>query len=129
MNNQLIEILEKLKSDVSVVVYLYEELYNANFFVLTRPETELKLELLEFLTYPAEDQIIELPIFTKKEFILEFPEINYSVTEVVGAQMWPSLISVINNEKLQVAVDPGQSHGIRLTKQMIAGMISMYNDR
>jgi hypothetical protein len=40
--------------------------------------------------------------------------------------LWIKLLDVIENAKCQVAIDPGQPHGIRLTKEMVLGMISSY---
>ena len=44
---------------------------------------------------------------------------------VVGAVLWPRLLDVIRAAGgCLIAVDPGQSHGIRLSDGMILGMIS-----
>jgi hypothetical protein len=126
MTSSLVEILVNLHSDPTLAIKLYEELYNSTFFALVRSSTQYKVELMEFVTYPTKDGIKELPIFTSKELMLDFPDAQPYIVEVNGKLLWPRLLDIIEPKISEVAVDPGQSHGIRLNNSMIRGMISMY---
>lgn len=129
MTISLVEILDKLKSDPTQVIQLYGELYNSNFFVLARPETVHELTLMEFVTYPSADGVRELPIFTTNKFILDFPSVQPIAVEIAGNLLWPRLREITEIAECVVAVNPGQSHGIRLTSSMILGMISKYESK
>lgn len=126
MRNPLIEILVNIRSDPTLAIKLYEVLYNSTFFALVRLGTQNDIELMEFVTYPTEDQIQELPIFTSKKFILEFPDSQLSTVEVNGRVLWPRLLHNIEQGISEVAVNPGQAHGIQVNNSMILGMIAMY---
>ena len=126
MNENLIIILKNLKSDPTQVVLLYERLYKSNFIALVRPNTEGQLNTMEFLTYPTVDEIGELPIFTSSQYVYDFGQAHPILIELLGKDLWPKLSDIIKTGTLEVAVDPGQDHGIRLTTEMILGMISMY---
>jgi hypothetical protein len=126
MNETTIDILKKLKNDPTYAIQLYEELYSAKFLTLVRPDSERNLETMEFLTYPTVDEVAELPIFTSHDFVIDFPSMPTTMVEVEGEKLWPRLLEVVKTGSLEVAVDPGQLHGIRLNNQMILGMISMY---
>ena len=126
MASSLNEILFNLRSDPTLAIKLYEELYISKFFVLIRPGTQHKVELMEFVTYQSEDEIKELPIFTSNDFIIEFPDAQYSIVEVNGKVLWPRLLEIIKPGISEVSVNPGQNHCIRLNNSMILGMISMY---
>jgi hypothetical protein len=126
MNETAIDILKKLKNDPTYAIQLYEELYSAKFLTLVRPDSERDLETMEFLTYPTVDEVAELPIFTSPDFVIDFPSMPTTTVEVAGEKLWPRLLEVVKTGSLEVAVDPGQHHGIRLNNQMILGMISMY---
>lgn len=126
MTNTLTEILDKLRSDSTWVIQLYEALYNSTFFVLVRPGSQQQIELMEFLIYPTEDGIRELPIFTSSGFLLDFQNVETAIVEAEGRVLWPRLLEIIEPQISEVAVNPGQNHGIRLNNSMILGMISMY---
>jgi len=126
MNESVILVLKNLQKDSSYVVQLYEELYKAKFLTLARPGSEKDLESMEFLTYPTADKISELPIFTSKEFLIDFSSVQPLAIELEGDKLWSKLLEIVETGNLEIAVDPGQNHGIRLTKEMILGMISMY---
>jgi hypothetical protein len=126
MNETAINILKELKIDPTLVVHLYKILYCAKFLTLVRPGSETDLASMEFLTYPTVDEIAELPIFTSTDFVIDFPSIANAIAEVSGEKLWPRLLEVVKTGSLEVSVDPGQDHGIRLNTQMILGMISVY---
>ena len=126
MATNLIEILDNLRTDPTWATQLYNVLYDSTFFVLVRPGTEENVEKMEFVIYPTEDGINELPIFTSYDFVITFPDVQLFVAEINGKLLWPRLLEIIEPEISEVAVNPGQNHGIRLNNSMILGMISMY---
>jgi hypothetical protein len=126
MNETLIQTLKNLRKDPTQVKVLYEQLYHSRFLALVRPGTEGQLHTLEFVTYSTEDRISELPIFTCDAFVLDLAPTQVTLVELSGKELWPTLLDIVNTGRIEAAVDPGQKHGIRLTKEMILGMISMY---
>jgi hypothetical protein len=127
MNERIIQILKNIQTDKRYVIQL-EELYKAKFLTLIRAGSEKELASMEFLTYPTEDNIAELPIFTAKEFLLHFASIKSIMVELEGEKLWRRLLEIVQSGTLEVAIDPGQNHGIRINKEMILGMISMYDN-
>lgn len=127
MNPDLLKTLKALPTDPSRVVDLYFQLYNGSFVVPVQEGSETDIGTAMFLIYPTPDGIRELPIFTSRDYALtNLPDGVVFVT-VIGAVLWPRLLHVIREAgECQVAVDPGQSHGIRLGDSMILGMISSY---
>jgi hypothetical protein len=128
MNEQLLDILIRLQTDKSVVVYLYEQLFRSDYFALVDPNTTNDLYSFKFLTYDSHDGLRELPVFTKEEFILGLSN-GAEIHAIPGNLLWVRLLDIVESGKLEVAIDPGQSHGIRINNQMILGMISMYTDQ
>ena len=126
MNELLITTLKELVTDKAVVVKLYERLFNGEFFTVVNPDTGLKIEMLEFLSYPTVDNATEIPIYTREEYIFGFDNYDISIINIPANILWPRLLDVIDSSQCQIAVDPGQAHGIRVTKTMILGMISTY---
>ena len=127
MNKALIETLQALPTDSSRVVDLYSQLYGGSYLVPVQAGSETSLETALFLIYPTPDGIRELPIFTSRDYVLNNLPDNALFTTVRGADLWPRLLDVVKSTgNCEVAVDPGQSHGIRLSVSMILGMISSY---
>ncbi len=126
MNERLISILNSLKSDPSVVVILYEEIFNSTFFAIIQKGTESSLNRMKFLTYPTSDEVRELPIFSSKDFLLPDLTEDSSIIELYGQSFWEQMLEIIETGKCEIAINPGQPHGIRLTKEMIQGMILKY---
>src|SRR4051794_12645006 len=67
----LLDTLKALPTDPSRVIDLYSQLYAASFITLVQAGTEARLSTALFLTYPAQDNIRELPLFTCREFVLQ----------------------------------------------------------
>lgn len=123
---ELLKTLKGLVSDPTLVLQLYEQLLKSSFYVLVRPGTEAALEQMEFITYATRDGIDELPIFTDIKFIPNDFYKNSKIVQKSGQLFWKRLLDVIEDINCQIAVDPLQTHGIRLTKEMILGMIYKY---
>ena len=49
--------------------------------------------------------------------------------KVGGEEMWPRLLDVVRTGDCEVAVDPGEKHGVRITREMILGMANTYGRR
>lgn len=127
MKDSLIDILEGLRQDPTLVVELYKKLFDSSYFTLVRPGTETSIEEMEFLTYDTQDDIRELPLFTNDLFILKGLTQEALTIQVSGQPFWARLLDIIETGVCEVAVNPGQKHGIRLTKEMILGMIANYS--
>jgi hypothetical protein len=82
---------------------------------------------MEFLTYNTQDGIRELPLFTNDIFILNSLTKEALTVQVSGRPFWARLLDIIETGVCEVAVNPGQNHGIRLTKEIILGMIASYS--
>ena len=127
MNSDLLITLKALPTDPSRAVDLYLQLYAASFVVPVQAGSEADLGKAMFLIYPSPDRIQELPIFTSRDYVLKNLPDDVVFVTAAGAVLWPRLLDVIRTASgCQVAVDPGQRHGIRLTDGMILGMISSY---
>jgi hypothetical protein len=111
---------------IRVLRSVYEKLHSASFWVLVRPGSEQRLSSMEFLTYDTVDQERELPIFTSPEVILSSISSGAIAALIAGPELWTRLLEVVGDGGPEIAVNPGQSHGIRLTKSMMLGMIAMY---
>src|SRR5258707_7240016 len=119
MIDELLEALRALKSDPGRAVELYQQLYGASFFTLVQAGSEANLQSHLFLNYPTADGLRELPLFTKREFALPSMPDEALLVEIHGPQLWPRLLDIVETRKIEAAVDPGQPHGIRLTREMI----------
>jgi hypothetical protein len=49
--------------------------------------------------------------------------------QVDGPALWKRLLDVVEPKKVEVEVDPGQAHGIRLRRRMILGMVAEYGPK
>ena len=129
MNEKLLDTLHRIPSDPAAVVDLYRRLFESRFFVLTQRPAG-KIEQMQFLTYPTEDGSRELPVFTarKREVLtgLSGQVAEAEVQEVKGPKLWARVLQLLETDDCFVAVDPGEKHGIRLTKQMILGMVNLH---
>jgi hypothetical protein len=129
MNEQLLETLRGFRQDLGLVVVLYQQLFEGRFWVLAQRPAE-QLETMLFLNYPAQGGVRELPVFTARDrglltkFTAEVPDCM--MVEIEGARLWPRLLDIVRTRELEAAVDPGEQYGIRLTREMILGMISQY---
>ena len=77
---------------------------------------------MEFLTYPSSG-MRELPLFTHPDFVLSLDAPGAVLVHVQGQLLWPRLLDVVKTRECEAAVDPGQAHGVRLTREMIVGMV------
>lgn len=126
MNESLIHTLRELKADPTVAIRLYEELFSSAFYALVRVGTGSSLTSMVFLTYDTIDGVRELPVFTEEEFILRDLSDEAEHVLINGVELWSRLSDVVETGKCEVGVDAGQSHGIRLNKEMLLGMLAMY---
>ncbi|MDB5221488.1 MAG: hypothetical protein JWN83_155 [Chitinophagaceae bacterium] len=122
----LLETLNGLKEDPTLVLQLYQQLFGENYFAIIRPGTENDLDKMEFLIYDTPDEVRELPLFTSEHFVLYDLAKNASVIQIGGQSFWERLLDIIETGKCEVAINPLQPHSIRLTKEMILGMIGNY---
>lgn len=127
--DELLDTLRTLRSDPSRAVVLYEQLFRASFFVLVKSGSEAHLESHLFLTYPTIDDIRELPVFTLRKFVLEDLAVDAVLVQVDGPRLWFRMLDIVKTGECEVAIDPGQVHGIRLNREMILGMTSAYGPR
>ena len=127
--DELLETLKALRSDPSRAVDLYRQLYHASFFAFVKSGSESTLDVHLFLTYPSSGDVRELPLFTLRDFVLDgFPD-DALLININGPQLWLRLLEIVETGKCEAAVDPGQSHGIRLNREMILGMTAQYGPR
>lgn len=126
MQHSLIEILIELKTNPSIVIELYEKIFNSKFLAIVRKGTEENLNVTEFSSYETQDGIFEIPLFTENKFIFENFSEDAIVAEFGGLELWKRLLEILENKNIQIAINPGQSHGIRLTKEMILGKVNVY---
>jgi hypothetical protein len=127
--DELLNTLKALASDPSKAIDLYRQLYPATFITFVQRGSETTLEAHSFLTYATATDIRELPLFTLREYVLTgFPD-EALLVQMDGPHLWPRLLDVVETGKCEVAVDPGQPHGIRLNREMILGMTMQYGSR
>ena len=124
--DELLETLKALRSDPTQAIELYQQLYHAAFFAFVQSGSESTLEEHLFLTYPGGGDVRELPLFTVRDFVLEGFLNDALLININGPQLWPRLLEIVETGKCEAAVDPGQSHGIRLNREMILGMTAQY---
>jgi hypothetical protein len=131
MNEQILDTLRNLRANPARAVELYQQLFDARFWALVS-DADVALDEMFFLNYPTEDGIQELPIFTApdRRLIGSFATATLPPTavEVAGRALWRRLLLVMEHGHMQVAVDPGEGYGIRLTRTMILGMVNKYGD-
>jgi hypothetical protein len=123
MNSDLVGTLKALSTDPARVVDLYRQLYAGSFVVPVQEGSERDLGTALFVTYPCPDGARELPVFTSLDYVLKDMPIEVVLVTVNGNALWPRLLELVRTAKCEVAVDPGQVHGIRLRETMILGMI------
>jgi len=127
MNAALLETLRALRSEPSRAIDLYRELYEGSFIVLFQAGTEGNPASMLFLTYPS-DGVQELPVFTRREYLLTGMLSDSIPVPIEGPALWPRLLEIIGPETCGVEVDPCQPHGIRLRRDMVLGMVAKYGE-
>lgn len=76
----------------------------------------------------------EVPVFTHPERWL-LKQLDNDVpaaepVEVEGEGMWRRMLDpYLRKEQTRVAVDPGEDHGVLLTRGMVLGMVNMYGGK
>ena len=118
--------MRALRSDPARAAELYAQLYVATFLAVVRSGSEQALAQALFLTYPTQDKIRELPLFTRREFVLPNLPADSVLISVSGPALWPRLLDIVKTGECEAAVNPGEKHGIRLKREMILGMVSKY---
>src|SRR5262249_311165 len=118
-----------LPTEPARVVDLYPQLYAGTFVVPVQEGSESDLGTAAFWIYPSTDGVRELPVFTGHDSLLANVPPDTPLIAVNGEALWPRLLELVRAEQFQVAVDPGQSHGIRVSKEVILGMLSAYGVR
>lgn len=126
MNHDLLTTMKAMRADHSAVVNLYRQLYEGSFVALVQRGSEGSLESMEFLTYESSGGVSELPLFTKKSYVLSGMPPDCVEVQLPGADLWLRLLDVVESGRCEAAVDPGQEHGIRLRREMILGMLGKY---
>ena len=124
MTLSLLDTLNQLRTDPTVVIRLYGQLFEANFLTMVRKGTENSLEKMEFLTYDTIDGLRELPLFTSDKFVINNLSPDALTIKLGGQLFWTRLLDIIETGKCEVAINPRQTHSIRLTKEIILGMIA-----
>ena len=129
MNGGLSETLRGLRKDPALAAILYEQLFAGRFWAMVA-NSDVPIESLFFLTYASSGGVSELPIFTKRaspvaERLAAGPT-NPMFIELSGESLWPRMLDIVRTGQVEVAVDPGEEHGIRLTREAILGMVRKY---
>jgi hypothetical protein len=131
MNEQLLTILKELQSNPAVVVDLYQQLFQGRYWALIA-QPSMELSSMAFLTYTSSGGVRELPLFTdpSRGLIAKLASTTPipAVVELGGQAMWSRMLDVVPDKQTQVAIDPGETYGIRLTREMILGMIGKYGE-
>ena len=129
VNLELLKTLKGLRADPTLVSNLYHELFNARLWVLVQQPVRAIEDML-FLTYPTKDGVRELPAFTApdRELLVQLVSRtkDADVQRIEGKRLWSRLLGIVKTGVCEVAVDPGEVHGICLTREMILGMLNKY---
>ena len=128
MTSELLDTLGALRKKPARAVELYEQLYRARFVAVVQRGSEAALESMLFLTYDTKDGVQELPIFTRDEFVLDGLRDDSVRVTLKGPALWPRLLDIVETGRCEIAVDPGQAHGIRMRREMVLGMVSKYGE-
>ena len=119
--------MRALRNEPARVLELYEQLFHGSFVALVQRGSEKHVGTMLFLTYPSDDGIYQLPVFTRSEFVLDFLLRAGAIQlSVAGTALWPRLLDIVEAGRCEATVDPGQPHGIKLRRSMILGMVGKY---
>jgi len=98
VNDELLTTLKGLKHDPTLAVALYRKLFSARFWAIIQKPFQA-LESSNFLTYPAGEEMRELPIFThpKRHLLMDISsQIEDSVViDVHGRSLWPRMLDIV----------------------------------
>src|SRR5690348_6025389 len=129
MNDKLVASLQPLRRDPAVVVTLYRQLFEANLVALVAdPAAEPRH--MSFLTYPSADGIRELPVFTSDgRAVLQrlLGESDARTAAVNGRELWPRVLDMVETGVCEVEVDPGENHSLRISREILLGMVRSFS--
>ena len=131
MNQQLVDKLKELLKDPTIALEIYEQLFNADLIALVF-DPKATHDRLSFLTYETTDGLCGLPVFTSNQTVLLSSleaESTAKRLTLNGHQLWPILLKQAEDINCQIEIDAGEDYGIRLSKEMLLGMIAMYAKR
>jgi len=120
-------LLSQSRADPAVVVKLYPALSKQAYWVFVRTGSTGDLRTAEFLTYPSRG-CYELPVFTSEKFHLFNQFKSESGAEAIhadGAALFRRLEGVLETGKLELAINPGWEHGIRLNRTMLLSALAV----
>jgi hypothetical protein len=96
--------------------------------VFVRAGSAKELKSVEFLTYPSGGNIRELPIFTSEKYPL-FDQLKSQsgaeVMPVAGLLLFKRMREIIEDGKLELAINPGWEHGIRVNRSILLSVIAV----
>jgi hypothetical protein len=117
---------EKASEHLSRIIELHAPLYAGSFLVPVRAGSEAAVASAAFYTYACRDNVRELPVFTRRDFVFADLPAAVVLISVPGSALWPRLLDIVKAGECEAAVDPGQEHGVRLRREMILGMVAEY---
>jgi hypothetical protein len=123
------ETLIALRSDPARALDLYDLLYREAFFVLVKSGSEGSVESFRFMSYGTTDGLLGVPVFTSPDLVLADVPGDAVTVQVDGPALWNRLLDVVEPKKVEVEVDPGQAHRIRLRRRAILGMVAEYGPK
>jgi hypothetical protein len=126
MSEIILEMLNALPGNPSLINDLYEALYKSIFITFARSGTEAKWTSIEFLTYNCDDGMREIPLFTDKTFVFKEYPADALIVEAGGPQFWIKLSTMAEPYKCVVAINPDQPNSTRITREMILEMITRF---
>ncbi|HSZ34443.1 MAG TPA: hypothetical protein VK772_14100 [Puia sp.] len=126
MKLTLTEIMDRLDEDRSLVSELYEQVFASTYYTLAKPGTENSGDNIAILVYHAFDNVQELPLFTDTALITpEFLKGNV-ICKVGGRELWVKFLQFVETGKKEIAINPSQVKCIRINRESLLGMISLY---
>jgi hypothetical protein len=127
MTNVLTDTLNRLKTNPTLVIELYEQIFNAKFFTVVRKGSEeYPFGDMQLAIYNAPDGVNEFFLFTEEKLVPAILLEQNSIIKVFGQSFWSKIYLMMVKAKFQVTINPIGVNGIRLTKEMILGMIGQY---
>lgn len=99
---------------------LYEKLYRGRFLALVA-DPALELTFMMFLTYPTPDGVRDFTGGSSQLLAQLVTDASAATIELDGASLWRRMLDIAQTGECEVAIDPGEQHGIRLTREMIVG--------
>ena len=126
------DLMKKCRKDASLWVQYSSQLTQMKFFALVRKaERYDDMRKLQFLSY-EESETRLIPVFSEKKLThsiqKEVPE--STVIELGGQDLFEGLIHTIRSlERLmgcKAILDPGTSHSVFLTKEILVAMVQVF---